>query len=242
MSEPIEYETIQGVGWIRMDDGRVNAMQAAWLDAMQAGLDQAEQDDVHVIVITGRPNVFSAGLDLKVLPMLPMDEVRKVTSRFVDTMRRIFLFPKPVIAAAEGHALAGGMMLMLAADLRLAAAGTGARYGLNEATTGIPLAGGTLGLCRYSIPQAHHTELLLHGRVIDAEECLSRNIFHEVVPPTELFDRAIRRAEELSHLVLDIYPLHKRMLRAAAFDQAVSDAKSVQDQLPDRNFFSGLGR
>jgi enoyl-CoA hydratase len=242
MSEPIEYETIQGVGWIRMDDGRVNAMQETWLDAMQAGLDQAEQDNVHVIVITGRPNVFSAGLDLKVLPSLPMEEIQQVTSRFVDTMQRIFLFPKPVIAAAEGHALAGGMMLMLAADLRLAAAGTGARYGLNEATTGIPLAGGTLGICRYSIPQAHHTELLLHGRVIEAEECLSRNIFHEVVPANELFDRAIRRAEELSHLVLDVYPIHKRMLRAAAFDQAVFDSKSVQDQLPDRNFFSGLGR
>ena len=62
------------------------------------------------------------------------------------------------------------------------------------------------------------------------------------MPANELFDRAIRRAEELSHLVLDVYPIHKRMLRAAAFDQAVFDSKSIQDQLPDRNFFSGLGR
>ena len=242
MSEAIEYEKIQDVGLIRMDDGRVNAIQDAWLDAMQARLDQAEQDDVHAVVITGRASVFSAGLDLKVLPGLPMEELQQVTNRFVETLRRIFLFPKPVIAAAEGHALAGGMMLMLAADLRLAAAGTGARYGLNEATTGVPLAGGTLGICRYSIPPAHHTELLLHGRVIEAEECLSRSIFHEVVPANHLVDRAMGRAEELSDLVLDIYPIHKRMLRAASFDQAVSDSKSVRDQLPNRNFFSGLGR
>ncbi|MEE3325877.1 MAG: enoyl-CoA hydratase/isomerase family protein [Myxococcota bacterium] len=242
MAEPIEYEKRQGVGWLHMDDGKVNAIQGAWLDAMQAGLDRAEEDDVHAVVITGRPDVFSAGLDLKVIPGLPLQEMKEVTDRFVETMRRLFLFPKPLVAAAEGHALAGGMMTMLAADLRLAAAGKASRYGLNEAITGVPLAGGTLGICRYSIPQAHHTELLLHGRAIDAEEALSRNIFHEVVPASELLDRAMNRATELADLALDIYPIHKRMLRSAAFDQAIADARAVRDQLPDRNFFSGLDR
>ena len=242
MAEPIDYESRQGVGWLHMDDGRVNAMQAEWFDAMHAALDKAEQDEIHAVVISGREDVFSAGLDLKLLPRLPMDEIRLVTDRFVETLRRIFLFPKPVIAAARGHAVAGGMMLMLAADIRLAAAGTGARYGLNEATTGVPLAGGTLGICRYGIPTVHHTELLLHGRLIDAEDCLARGVFHEVVPREQLLERAEARAGDLADLVLDVYRVHKHLLRSGAFEQALKDAAAVRDQLPTRNVFSGLGR
>lgn len=242
MAEPIEYKKIQAVAWLQMDDGKANAIQGAWLDAMESGLDRAEEDDVHAVVITGRADVFCAGLDLKVLPGLPLEEVKEITDRFVETMRRLFLFPKPLVAAAEGHALAGGMMTMLAADLRLAASGKATRYGLNEAVTGVPLLGGTLGICRYSIPQPHHTELILHGREISAEDALARNIFHEVLPADQLLDRAMKRALELADLALDLYPIHKRMLRSAAFDQAVSDARSVLDQLPDRNFFSGLER
>ncbi|MFP8873091.1 MAG: enoyl-CoA hydratase/isomerase family protein [Myxococcota bacterium] len=242
MAEPIQYQPRRGVGWLQMDDGRVNAMQGEWFDAMHAALDRAEQDEVHAVVISGREDVFSAGLDLKLLPRLPMDEIRLLTERFVETLRRIFLFPKPVIAAAMGHAVAGGMMLMLAADIRLAAAGTGARYGLNEATTGVPLAGGTLGICRYGIPTVHHTELLLHGQLIDAEGCLARGVFHEVVPKGELLERAAARAGDLADLVLDVYSVHKHLLRSGAFDQAVDDAAAVRDQLPTRNVFAGLGR
>lgn len=242
MAEPIDYASKRGVGWVQMDDGRVNAMQNEWFDAMHRALDQAEQDEIHAVVILGREDVFSAGLDLKLLPRLPMSEIRLVTDRFVETMRRVFLFPKPVIAAATGHAVAGGMMLMLAADIRLAAAQTESRYGLNEATTGVPLAGGTLGICRYGIPTVHHTEFLLHGRLIDAEGCQSRGVFHEVVAREDLLERAEARATDLADVVQDVYAVHKRMLREGAFQQALEDAAAVLDQLPTRNVFAGLDR
>jgi enoyl-CoA hydratase len=225
-----------------MDDRKANAMQLAWCDEMARRFDQAEADDTHALVITGRPGFFSAGLDLKVLPGLGLDEVRRTTDRFVATMRRAFLFPKPIVAASTGHAIAGGLMLYLAADIRLAARLQDSRYGLNEATTGIPLLGGTAGICQYSIPKRHHTEMILHGRMLSAEQTLARGVTHELVEPQGLERRALERAAELRDLSLDAYRINKLILRRRAFDEAVEIAGALMDQVELRNVFEDIKR
>ena len=158
-------------------------------------------------------------------------------------MRRVFLFPKPVVAAAGGHAIASGMMLCLAADLRIAFDGSVARFVLNEATTGIPLLGGTAGLCQYAISVEHHTDLILQGRLIDAGETQTLGITHDLVSEREqLLPRAFARAAALADLSLPAYRLNKRILRERSWQQAVESAESMADQAPTENVFDRIRR
>jgi enoyl-CoA hydratase/carnithine racemase len=231
------------VASVRLDDGKANAMQNAFFDELHAALDRAGSEPVHAVVIHGREDFFSGGLDLKVLPDLSASELRDVTNRFAETMRRVFLFPKPVIAAAAGHTIAGGMMLYLAADIRLAVDREDAYFGLNEATTGIPLLGGTAGVCQYGIPRDHHTELILHGRMIDAPGTLDRGITDELVDSfDELLPRALERAAELADVDLPAYRTNKRILREPFWRDAVAIAEELSSEAPTENVFARIRR
>ena len=226
---------------LRLDDGKANAMQMAFFDELRAALDQAENDDVHSVILTGREGFFSAGLDLKVLPALSVSDLRHTVDGLEDTMERVFLFPKPVIAAASGHAIAGGMMLFLAVDLRLAVERKDALFGLNEAATGLRIQGGLSALCQTAIPPEFHTELILQGHMMNAAETVRRRITHELVPHRDdLLGKALARADELAELDLPAYAANKKMLREPAWHAAVAYANALPNLLGDRNPFSGL--
>lgn len=241
--DPITYAADGAVGLVRMDDGKANAIQRELCEALQNALDRAEREPVAVVVLCGRPGFFSAGLDLKVLPGLDAEDLRATTALFVETMRRVFLFPKPVVAASEGHAIAGGMMLYLAADVRLAVDEDVSRYGLNEALTGIPLVAGTAGICQYGIPPQHHTEMILHGRLLTARETCERGVTEELVPAREfLLERALARANGLVSVEPNAYRVNKLMLRRAAFDVAARIAQDFAAEVPSGNVFSGHKR
>lgn len=242
MAERVHYSCDEGLGRIRLDDGRANAIQAEWLAELNAVLDAAAADPSRAIVLTGRSGFFSGGLDLKVLPRLEPDALRATTDAFMATMRRVFLFEKPIVAASAGHAIAGGMMLMLCADVRLAVDDPSFRYGLNEAVTGIPLAGGTLGLCTSQIPPRHHTEMLLHGRLVDARGAHARGLIDEVVAEADLLGRATERARALFDLDLPAYAINKRLLRARAFDDAAAAAAALTADIQGRNPFATIAR
>ena len=243
MQRRLRYGVRERVGWIHLDDGKANAIQRDWCEQMHAVLDEAEADASRALVLQGREGFFCGGLDLKVLPSLAPDELFRTTDLFVRTMRRIFLFPKPVVAASGGHAIAGGMMLYLAADIRIALDEPESRYGLNEATTGIPLASGTAGICQSSIPPAHHTELILHGRLLSAAETHARGISHELGSDAgDLLLRARARADELGRLDPAAYRINKRLLREPAFDAAVAASTKLTAELPVHNVFAGLQR
>lgn len=228
---------------IRLDDGKANAMQAEFFSELHCALDRAEAEPVSAVILSGRPGFFSGGLDLKVLPELGPTELREVTTAFAEAMHRVFLFPKPIVAAAAGHAIAGGMMLYLAADVRIAVDLPEPRYGLNEATTGIPLLGGTAGLCQSAIPRQHHTELILHGRLLDAAAIQTRGIIHELVKsPDLLLQRARARAEALGDLDLPAYRLNKRIVRGPYWEDATRAAAALADEAPTENVFGRIRR
>ncbi len=240
MHDSLEYALCDGLGWLHMDDGKVNAMDLAWCERMLALLDAAEADASSALVLSGRPGCFSAGLDIEFLSALSMDKVRETTDAFMATMKRVFLFPKPVVAASTGHAVAGGMMLLLAADRRLGVRDERSKYGLNEATTGVPFLGGTLGICSYGIPGPHHTELILQGRILDVMGCRDRGVIHEVVDPDDLLARAAEEAGCLGDLSLEVYGVNKRLLREEVWDSAVRRGKAMMDHAPAGNVFSRM--
>ncbi len=243
MSTAIQTREFEDIAILTLDDDKANAMQRSWCEDLHAALDEVESGGCSAVVIAGRPGFFSGGLDLKLLPTLSSSEIRAVTDLFVETMRRVFLFPRPVVAASTGHAVAGGMMLLLASDIRLGLDDDRYRYGLNEAVTGVPLLGGTVGICQYGIPSAHHTEVILQGRMLSARQCFERQILHELAATHEsLVDRAIERARVLSDLDLAVYGTNKLILRREAFDAGVRIAKSLISHAPKHNVFEKMKR
>jgi enoyl-CoA hydratase len=209
----VTYEREGAVARITLDDGKVNAMNPAFFAALGAALDRAEEERPGAIVLTGRPGYFSAGLDLKLLPTLPREELRATLLTFGRTMLRVFLFPIPTVAAVSGHAVAGGAMLAFACDLRWMADGP-FRIHLNEVAIGLPLPSWAIALAHAAIPLRFQTEALLHARAYSPVEACERAIVHGVVPAERLLAEALAAAQPLTALDQAAYATSKARHRA----------------------------
>ena len=185
------------VALLRMEAGKANAIGPAFLSALDnllGGLDGAA-----AVVMTGQGKAFSVGLDLPALIGLDREALRGLISRFDEVMLRLFEFAAPMVAAVNGHAVAGGCVLALQADVRLVA-DKELRIGLNETQLGIGLPASVLEPLRLQVPASSLLPLALEGRLVAPREALALGLVHEVVPEAELLDRALFRARALAAL------------------------------------------
>jgi len=234
MADTIRYEASGNVAHITLDDGKVNAMTFAFFEGLNAALDRAQRERPGAVVIAGRAGVFSAGLNLKVLPTLPPDELGRTMVAFGRTMLRVFTFPIPTVAAVTGHAIAGGAMLAFACDLRLMAEGA-FRLHLNEVAIGLPLPTWAIVLAQSAVPPRFHTEAILHARMYSPEEALERNIVHGVVRPAEsVVEEAGAAAAPLAALDQAAYAISKARHRAMVVKWATDVLETEMGALPSR--------
>ncbi len=241
MTQKIHYSLEGNVGVVKMDDAKANAQNPEFFSQMLAALDQAEKDKVRALVLTGREKFFSAGLDLKLLPTLSPDQLVQALSGFGKMLERLYLFGAPTIAAAQGHALAGGLILYLTCDYRIALDDPSHQYGLNEMKNGIPLSNFIAAICQGQIPSGVQTEAVLLARIYTVKETFERGISHETVSsPGALLPRAMEKAKEFAALNTGAYALTKRRLRGPAFEAA--KARDAQEGRGGMNPFAGLGR
>ena len=177
---------------------KLNALNAATLDALLAAFEQAAGDPtVRVVVLTGAgPKAFVAGADIAEMAALRPVEGRDFSLRGQRLMRRIETLPKPVIAMVNGFALGGGLELAMACHLRIAA--DSAKVGQPEINLGlIPGFGGTQRLLRLA-GRAATLELCLLGAPVDAARALQLGIVNRVVPAAELEAETLKLAEQLA--------------------------------------------
>lgn len=177
---------------------KLNALNAATLDALQDAFDQAARDaSVRVVVLTGAgPKAFVAGADIAEMADLRATEGRDFSLRGQKVMRTIETLPKPVIAMVNGFALGGGLELAMACHLRIAA--DTAKVGQPEINLGlIPGFGGSQRLLRLA-GRAATLELCLLGAPITAERALQLGIVNRVVAATELEAETHKLATQLA--------------------------------------------
>ena len=170
-----------GLAHVRLDDGKVNAMDLPWFEALGDRLDRAEADRPRALLFSGRPGVFSAGLNLKVVPTLEGDERRRFLDAFGNAMLRVWTLPIPTVAACTGHAIAGGALLAFACDRRYALEGS-YRIEMNETRNAMALPSWALAICRSALPPLQWTEALLHARTYSPAEAVQLGFFHGLLP------------------------------------------------------------
>ena len=219
MSDAIRYTQADGIAEVVLDDGKVNAMDAAFFDGLNAALDRAERDVARALVLTGRAGFLSPGLNVKLLPTLPPAEYGRTLVSFGHTLLRLWTAPQPTVAAVTGHAVAGGALLAFACDHRVVA-DAALRIHMNETAIGLPLPTWAMVICQSAIPVRWQTEALLHARSYTPAEALERGMIDEVVPPDAVLERARAAATALTALNRDAYAASKRRLRAQAVDWA----------------------
>jgi enoyl-CoA hydratase len=210
-------EFVDQVAVLRMDFGKANAIGNSFLERFSSMLDDVERQKPRALVITGEGKVFSAGLDLPALLELDAAQVGGFIDRFSGFMLRLFQLPLPVVAAINGHAVAGGCVLALQCDVRIMAAGT---IGLNEVRIGVGLPAVVLETLRLQVSPSFLRPIAQEGRLFEPDDALRAGLVDEVVPPERLLPRALEKAGELGALPSEAFGRIKRSLRAPVAEAA----------------------
>ena len=201
------------VALLRMDDGKANAMQERFLDDFDRALEGAR--DADALVLTGARRIFSAGLDLPALVELSRSAIEALMEHFHETMQRTFLWPAPVVAAVNGHAIAGGCVLAMQADRRVMAEGD-AKIGINEVQIGLPLPVVVLETFRAQLSPAHLARAAQEGTLFSPAEALEAGIVHATAPAESVEERALATARNLASVGRPAFSAVKGVLRRPA--------------------------
>jgi enoyl-CoA hydratase len=212
----VSVETSGTVTVVRVDRAPANAISIELLDELVDALEGLAAEAPAAVVIAGRVGFFSAGLDLKAVPGYGPDEQRRMVSGVNRMVLATYGMACPVIAAVTGHAIAGGLVLALCADLRIASAE--GRYGLTEIKVGVLYPQAAIGVVRAELPSHAARRLVLSNELIDGTEALRLGLFDEVLEPDAVLPRALKLATEMAAFPAGVYAATKREVRGQPLD------------------------
>ena len=197
MGEFVNLTVADGVGTIRLDRPKMNALNVQVQEEIrEAALAATADDSIRAVVIYGGERVFAAGADIKEMADMSYADMVKRSGPLQTALSAVAAIPKPTVAAITGYALGGGCELTLCADYRIAA--EDAKLGQPEILLGvIPGAGGTQRLSRL-IGASKAKDIIYTGRFVDAAEALQLGLVDKVVPAAEVYDAAVAWASQFS--------------------------------------------
>ncbi len=190
MAEFVRLEVSDGVGTIRLDRPKMNALDVAMQEEIRAAAAEASgRDDVKAVVVYGGERVFAAGADVKEMADMSYVDMVQRSGALQSAFTAVARIPKPVVAAVTGYALGGGCELALCADVRFAA--EDAMLGQPEILLGIiPGAGGTQRLTRLVGP-SRAKDIIFTGRFVKADEALAIGLVDRVFPADQVYAEAL---------------------------------------------------
>ncbi len=217
---------LQGVVTVlRLQHGKASALDVELLAALDEELVRAGRDG-QAIVLTGTRSIFSAGVDL----FRVLDGGEAYLDAFLPaleaTLLRLFTFPRPAVAALNGHALAGGWVLACGCDYRVATLAA-AKLGLPELQVGVAFPPVAVETVRFATPASQLQALVLAGRTFDGATALQAGLVDEAVDADEVVPRAVAVAGELARIPAAPFRLTKEQLRAPSVERIAAAAGSA---------------
>ena len=223
------------VAVVTMTTNPVNAQNQAFFADLHDALDRLERDHPDSpVVLTGTGRRFSAGLDLDEHSRLFAGDPAAVGSWFADyraTNMRLFTYPRPTVAAINGHAFAGGLITAAVCDHRIAVTGD-ATFGLNEVPIGIPMPAVYVRMLAYAWGEPVAARTCLLGEIFTPDQAHALGMVRELVPATDLLDRAVAIAGQTPQDCLEQYAFTKRACQAAALRDIADIADPLDTELP----------
>jgi enoyl-CoA hydratase len=227
----IELGNEDGFAILRMADGKANAMSLDFCRTMTARFGEIERSAAPALIITGERQIFSAGVDLPMLLDGGVPYIKEFLPALSTMLATAFAFPKPVVAAINGHAIAGGCVLACAADERLMARDAG-RIGVTELLVGVPFPPAAMEIMRCATAPQYFAEAVFGGETYAPPDAVDGGMVHEVVETARLMDVAKVVARKLAALPAAAFTLTKRQTRAPYLERmAQGDLDAAVEQI-----------
>lgn len=193
----MSYELDGEVAVVRLDDGKVNTILPATVEAFLVALDRAEEE-ADAVLLVGREGKLSAGFDLQIMTS-GVEAMRSLVGSGARLLMRIYGSPLPVVVACTGHALAMGALLLLASDSRIGSDAP-AKIGLNEVGIGMSLPIFAIELARDRLDPRHFTASVIQGRVFDPAGAVEAGYLDRLSAPDDVVADALDEARALAGL------------------------------------------
>jgi enoyl-CoA hydratase len=211
----VRYSFDDGVATIAMDDGKANVMTPAMQAALNAALDRAEADRA-VVLLTGRPRMFSGGYDLAMFSRAPAEALSTIKAGGA-LVTRLFSFPLPVVMACTGHAVAQGAFLLMSADVRIGANGA-FKFGLNEVAIGLTIPHYGVEIARARLTPSWFNHATTTGTMYAPGEALAAGFLDRMVDEPAVLDTAREEARRLVKIDLAAHAATKLRVRRPALE------------------------
>lgn len=206
----ITLEHSDDVALLVMDDGKANVVNPAFIGAFADALDQAESS-AKALVIAGRPTVFSGGFDLKILAGENPTASAELLKAGGDLALRLLHLPIPTVTVTTGHAIAMGLLLYLAGDVRVIEPGD-QRLQMNETLNGMVLPSFAVEILRARLAPADLFPIAVQAEPLDPSGALARGVATRMTEPGGAYEAALSVATSLAGLPTDTYASQKKLL------------------------------
>jgi enoyl-CoA hydratase len=226
----IETSVEGDVAILRMAHGKANAQSVEFCDAVAMALREQSQSSARAVVLTGTGSIFSAGVDLVRISSEDAGYVRRFLPALNGMFDAAFNLKKPLVAAINGHAMAGGCVLACCADARIMARGNG-RIGITEILVGVPFPALAFEIMRFAANPQYFPDMAMSGATYLADDARLRGLIDEVVEPAALMERAIAAAKALGALAPAAFAATKEQLRQQVADNLEKHGARVDDRV-----------
>ena len=216
MSGSVSYRKDDAIAVITLDDGKVNVLGPAMLQEINEALDRAEGEDAAAVVVAGNDRVFSGGFDLKVFRSGDIDASIAMLQGGFELSHRLLSFPKPVVAAVTGHAIAMGSFLACSFDHRVAAHNY--TFQANEVAIGMVLPYPALEVIKLRLTPSAFQQAVGLAKTFFGETALAAGWVDEIVLPDQVLPRALEAAGEFTTLTAGAHLASKLRARQATLD------------------------
>jgi enoyl-CoA hydratase len=191
MNEFVTYQSEGNYAIITINNGKANAISHEVITGLHSSLDKAEQED-KIVILTGTAGIFSGGFDLK-------ESAKELVTKGSKLSLRMLSFPKPIIIACNGHAIAKGAFLLLSADYRIGVEGD-FKIGLNEVMIGMTMHNAGVAIAKSRLSEVYLNRSVNNAEIFSSKDAITAGFLDTIVPEDDLLPAAIKVAEMFSKL------------------------------------------